>query len=865
MYRSAVLAFSRWAPLALLMVLLAPHLALATVTGRIDSVGYDQSFRPGTWTPLTVSLQAESGDTGTYQIRIEQEDGDRDLVSFVRTITLTGSNSGTTQRFTTYFLPQGVNNGKSRGLVDSSQSQTIDLLNNQLRVYLCDARGNRISRLSVQSPVSSLENLSASRFSKLILCVLDRDRGSLPGKRDLSDPNLLGLNEDFAVVEISRSALPASTLGYDAVDAVIWAAGRPPDVNLASEEPQYRALRQYLSGGGRLVILQNPDWHLTEAWGELLPVTYPRFGAIQGVRTRNEANVMTEIIASRKRFTPAEKSLWDRLRGPFPVGLVKAKESASVEVEVTWYDAELLAAAPKPATQPANSEPGLHTPWLVRMPVGAGCVTYVAQDLSSNLLPLNSPGGWPIIWAKILDYRYDPFVVDKKTDPDEQAVYDKSSTGFNLGPMIYSRMNHSSTAGALVVLALVFFIAYWLAAGILSWVILVSRKRKEWAWLAFAAVGCGATLVTLVVVRVVLQGAPEIHHFTLVRVVGAGVGNSVPASPEPTVVESRIGLYVKRDGNVRIELPQGNADCASIVTPYAFHPRESDDLDDSPPFQRYEVGVPDVTGDHPASIVMPFRSTMKRLQVSWRGSLRQPKSDEPAGLSGSVAVAQTPNTLLSGLLLNATGRDLKNIVMVYRGNKDLTPGLDRMIFLPDWKDGLQLKLEDLTTIAKGGKLKLLLSDAGKKDGSVFAPEYGDSVYGLIGQAGRPAEWARWLRAQIRASSIPGEMTLDDSSNSVPRGYSLLSFFDRLPFLANTARTANTEAYSRAEIHRVNARFLDVSAAVSAGRLVILAEADGSPLPLPVSVDGTNIPGSGVTLYQFVLPLDRKYDQAPTEE
>lgn len=842
------------------MVLALPGVAWGVVTGSVVLVGYEDTFRPGCWVSLTVSLRAESGDSGTYQVRVEQEDGDRDLISFVRTVTLTGTNSGSGvgQKFTTYFLPQGVNNGKSRGL------STTDLgtLKNQLRVYLCDARGNRLSKLEFGSKLTSLEEPSSGRHSRLVLCVKDKYGGDLRCGPDLKNDALLGVNEEISAISVDRSSLPASTLGYDMVDAVIWAAGRPPDVNLATEERQYRALRQWVSGGGKLVILQNEDWRLTEAWGDMLPVTYPKFGSVQGVRNRTDANLLTDLIATRKRFTPVEKSQWDRLRGPFPTGLVRAKEGAATEMEIGWDDTDLSPGG-------SGAKRSLMTPWLVRMGVGAGCVTYVAQDLTSPRLPVSSPSGWPIIWSRVLDLRYDPYVVAAKGEDEERAFFDKSDTKYNLGAIVYSRMNHSATAGVLVVVALGFFIVYWLAAGIVSWVVLVARRKREWAWLAFAGVACGATVVTLVVVRGVLRGPPELHHFTLVRVVQAGVG--AEKGEGGTLVESRVGLYVKRDGRVRIEVPAGNPEGVSLVTPYAFHPREGDELDDSPPFQKYEVEVPDASGDRAPSIEMPFRSTMKRVQVSWRGDLKREGSGSSeageglVGLSGSAAVAQAPNTLLSGTLLNASGRKLKNVVFAFRGNKDLTPGLDRVVFLPEWQDGAQLKLEDVTTIGRNGKLKLLLADTGKGDGSVYAPENGDSVYGLIGQVGRPAEWARWLRNPIRANVGGGENTLDDAGNAVPRGYMLLSLFDRLPFLANTDKSANAESYTRAEMLRVNARFVDISAAVSAGRLVVLAQSDNSPMPLPMAVDGDTIPGSGVTLYQFVLPLDRKYDLAAPEQ
>jgi len=56
--------------------------------------------------------------------------------------------------------------------------------------------------------------------------------------------------------------------------------------------------------------------------------------------------------------------------------------------------------------------------------------------------------------------------------------------------------------------------------------------------------------------------------------------------------------------------------------------------------------------------------------------------------------------------------------------------------------------------------------------------------------------------------------------------------------------------------------LDLSPAMSAGGLVICARAivdkedSAAPLPVPLTVSDEPVSGTGTTIYQFVLPLDR---------
>ena len=87
---------------------------------------------------------------------------------------------------------------------------------------------------------------------------------------------------------------------------------------------------------------------------------------------------------------------------------------------------------------------------------------------------------------------------------------------------------------------------------------------------------------------------------------------------------------------------------------------------------------------------------------------------------------------------------------------------------------------------------------------------------------------------------------------------MLSLWDRLPAMANGPQS------DRVDLLRRGARQFDISAAIEAGQLVILAEAeDDQPLPFPLDVDGKRVPGKGTIFYQIVLPLSREKPKPPT--
>ena len=82
------------------------------------------------------------------------------------------------------------------------------------------------------------------------------------------------------------------------------------------------------------------------------------------------------------------------------------------------------------------------------------------------------------------------------------------------------------------------------------------------------------------------------------------------------------------------------------------------------------------------------------------------------------------------------------------------------------------------------------------------------------------------------------------------------------------RTDPNEHELRFELYRRGGRHLDLSGAVSAGELVTcgIASINGdtgkNPLPVPLTVADSPVTGTGTTMVQFVLPLDRPAMDAP---
>ena len=92
---------------------------------------------------------------------------------------------------------------------------------------------------------------------------------------------------------------------------------------------------------------------------------------------------------------------------------------------------------------------------------------------------------------------------------------------------------------------------------------------------------------------------------------------------------------------------------------------------------------------------------------------------------------------------------------------------------------------------------------------------------------------------------------DDYDRDLVDSFPLMAFFDRVG-----PQPHQNDGQHRWEVLRRGGRDLNASQLVASGRLVILAEASESPLPLPLDVNGDRTPGEGLTLYEIALPLDR---------
>src|SRR5207248_4552726 len=134
--------------LAGLILLLISTAGFAQISGEVESVGFNNAYRPDCFTPMIIRIKPTAGAGGLYYIQVKQLDLQGDEVTFTRAISITGDESTGPQRFSMYFLPQ------PSGLPDT---QSLRDLQKELKVFLLNKAGKQVASLPLTSTLLNVD------------------------------------------------------------------------------------------------------------------------------------------------------------------------------------------------------------------------------------------------------------------------------------------------------------------------------------------------------------------------------------------------------------------------------------------------------------------------------------------------------------------------------------------------------------------------------------------------------------------------------------------------------------------------------------------------------------------------------------
>ena len=792
--------------------------ASAQVTGRVESIGFGGDYRPGSWTPMVIRLTPNGAPTAFYELRVWQHDLDGDVPYFSTRVSLTASAGE--QPFWTYFIPEPIHEGLT------NDNSTAAELAQRLRITIHDSAGKELAQVPVgNAPMRSIELPGAgnapARPWRFVLFV---GPGASPALADYEQSKIVGIKENLSYARVTVDNLPENVIGYGGIDAVVWLDGDPSTL-ATSGGLRFDALKDYVRNGGHLVLSTPANWQQLNGFDELMPVD------ISGTEINALQSPLAEITG-KVTFPEGveglpERNPWSR----YKVGQTIAVGTPRAGAVVDEYSDRIR--------DPIG--PNDQTPWLVRRAYGFGCVSWVAQDLGSRELLDRANWGWPAVWELILGatpsapIQTAPVVEPRPLDKRRYAAGGQRDFGY----AVLDAMNLTGRGATLVGVTILFFIAYWALAGPGAFFWLKYKRRATLNWFAFGTVALIATAVTLGLVKLLLRGKPEVRHISLVRIDAD--------RNRPAIITSRMGMYIPRDGAQRIEIPavpEAAAGSPPTLTPFPIHPtlhrqKDGDKYLFAAP-REYRVSVPtDETATSAVSDV-PFRTTMKRLEAEWSGAVDDriegnPKLEPSASNVGYI----------SGTLKNLTSRDLRNVYIAFRHEpRGGGRPTDWMMYVYRWKSGDVIDLAAAFN-PQGTKTPIDITIGGDKR---VAPNPEFPVRGWL------TAWMEYYTPLLKPNTMGDVATVTDLDAEIPTSVPLLSFYNRMPVIQNNNTGAGTFDNVRAELLRNGLRDWDASNALMAGKMVIVAQADATPLPLPLTVDGEKVTGAGRTIYQFFLPL-----------
>jgi len=820
--------FCRWLLLAFVVLLIQAGLVRAQdgvqvgvqVGGQVVQLGFDNYYRPGSWVPVKVRISAP---TAQYELRITQRDADGDRVLFTRQVVVTGdAQSGARQQeFWAYFFAEPMDGG----LPEQDSTELMQ----RLRITLHTANGTEVQQISTnrQLPRSLDPRVTAgggtTKGNRLILLV----NGVGTNTRAFSEPErVIGTLENYNFLAIRPDQLPQSAVGLDMVDAVVWCNSLPGEI---TQDPlRLAALREWVRRGGHLVIATPAQWQQLESFGDLLPVTINSVAPVSNIPGLNDAIAAEQFVAPNVRLASAV-----------------ARPQTLVAFTSNPVDSEKNASpTTAPATNPAIVA---NVPVLVRMGYGYGCVSWLAVDLADPALTRDAMP-WLKLWPMILGYNDDPRL--KPSDVvagrlSDWVLANDFATARDLGASVVRGMSQAGTAAALVGIAAIFFIAYWLIAGPALFFILRYYARSTFNWLGFAALALAATVFTLGVVRIVLSGPPSIAHYSVFR----SQSQTGIVAAAPSVITSRFGLYVRRNTEMPVTLDAGDGSFTSYVIPFPQHAilRDSDEVTVAAP-RDYAVKMPTEPGSQQLRIDPYFRTTLKRFSATWSGN-------KPVGIAGSPALTGPRFGDIEGQLQNLTGQDLTNVYLVFSVpiNQSM---IDYLHYFPQWKANELIDLKKVFDVPADNPMASRVG-RGNRASSTGRPVIGS--YDALNALDPDVGWhSAWFGGDFRTSAITFSPQYDDSGSFVPTSIPLLSCFSRVSPMVNR-KVGSVVENTRVELRRSGARDLDMSSAITAGNMVVIAQAAGSsPIPAPVKINDDQVTSSGTVVYQFVLPLKRNW-------
>ncbi|MCA9281692.1 MAG: hypothetical protein H6812_04135 [Phycisphaeraceae bacterium] len=562
--------------------------------------GVGDTVRPGDWAGLLLVINDSHDQPRNLAVRVSMPDPDGDTIERQRVI---ASTPGRDQSVWMYVrLPFSFSNSS---LLTVSVHEVVGESAGARTQIGRTLSWTRIQPRQVVQPEDTMIGVVGRAQLALSEYELADGRSS-----SNSNINPRTSNDTIHIVSgIQPASMPDQWLGLLPFESVIWTDPPPRELGESPNDPRPSALRNWVQGGGHLVIMLPV---VGDTW---FTQTNPVFDLLPDVTPRRVESVSYE--AYRQLLT-------DRL----------PDERAMPLNQVINVFESNAGASPEDAIPIINGPDGTI---VVRKLIGTGMVTLIGLDLSDRRL-MSTDFAPDAFWHRILAKRFDILTSDEKKDLKNSFI-SGSTQNIYTDAYIEPGIRMSATAAAGVLLGLVVFALYWILAGPGGFGLLKLKGLQRHSWLAFVAMVAVFAAISWLGSRAARPTSRQARHVTyLDHVYGQDV--------QRARVWATIMLPTYEDQRVALTPPDTLPDHPMALTPFAG-PARTQLLSQFPDARAYVMDV-----RHPEEVVVPARSTSKTFQFDWIGVARArgwgmptPDTDNPPRFEGNQLVGSLRHAL----------------------------------------------------------------------------------------------------------------------------------------------------------------------------------------------------------------------------
>lgn len=813
--------FSFWAAVLLAFATTGSISALAQTTDEAAPVtlriehedrGLMGLVRRGGWTPLRMVMESRLTEPREIVCQWILEDNDGDRVIAQRPFTLNNT-TGPQQRWL-YAQPSVNMSYESRWTVQ-----------------VVDANTGEILGFTQIDAASALPGVSSTLFDPAVGAIGVTGRAPSMGLDRYIDD--LTQHESIYYVEMKEPALwPDRWYGYDLLDALIWTR-RGPNPDQLSDGAR-AALREWVYRGGHLVFVVpavgHEPWTRNVWFADLLPE-------------------MTLIEHTNQLIHEQTPFLLPRIPRDAAIDYFELKlpdEADPAEVSVLLRDRS-------------------DRPIAVAKRYGFGRITVIGVDLSDRNVERFRIPGRPDLWRAVFGWQspaYDLAFIEAN-----KKLFTKSSTPYELWSGLENSSEHAigmrGRTSLALLLAMMLFGLYWLAAGPVGFAVLKTQKKIHYSWLVFAGVVTAFSAIAWGGAYLLRPGKTEIRHFSVVDF-DARMGDAGQAR-----VQSWMSLYAPKHGPVEIKVdpdrdPLSQGVNTNVLGSAGILRRASGQggYTDSQTYV-FHAGSPN-------EFRAPFRSTSRQLETQYVGPLHTDNAwlaDDwiAPTVSAQGLWVKGDRDLPTGAVSHNLPGALTNLFFIYCPGETPPPAVRRydyvarhnvrapIIFQIDveqWSPGQVINLT--------GQLKAR-NDKSAPD-SAAAKILGRQALTLTRDDYLPRnEKGEFVSRKIKdLEGYLGKIT-DSSGISADTAILGLSFYNLFP---PPDFRPTTLGLGVPRWRRGAGRNLDLSALTATRQLIVIGQLRDATLPVPMSVDGQLIDSHGGVVVRWFCPVNKRIDPPP---